>query len=122
MTLRDKNCLKILCGKEKMGVASISSFSHKFSKLPMSISCIYHRLLSANTFNLVESKMLFVSSLPNDKILAWTKFTAFVNYKITDSKIEICVGKSRKHCRKRRKCWFPSFSPFPTMFPKAFFS
>ena len=22
----------------------------------------------------------------------------------------------RKHCRKRRKCWFPAFSPFPTMF------
>ena len=21
-----------------------------------------------------------------------------------------------KHCRKRRKCWFPAFSPFPTMF------
>ena len=22
----------------------------------------------------------------------------------------------RKHCGKRRKCWFPAFSPFPTMF------
>ena len=21
-----------------------------------------------------------------------------------------------KHCRKRRKCWWPAFSPFPTMF------
>ena len=21
-----------------------------------------------------------------------------------------------KHCRKRRKCWLPAFSPFPTMF------
>ena len=31
----------------------------------------------------------------------------------SDSKIEICVGK-RKHCGKRKKCWFP----FPTMFSK----
>ena len=23
----------------------------------------------------------------------------------------------RKHCGKRRKCWKPAFSPFPTMFP-----
>ena len=22
----------------------------------------------------------------------------------------------RKHCGKRRKCWLPAFSPFPTMF------
>ena len=40
----------------------------------------------------------------------------------SDSKIEICVGKSRKHCGKRRKCWLPAFSPFPIMLSKAFFS
>ena len=28
-------------------------------------------------------------------------------------------GKGRKHCGKRRKCWLPAFSPFPTMFSKA---
>ena len=27
----------------------------------------------------------------------------------------------RKHCAKRRKCWLPAFSPFPTLFSKAFF-
>ena len=26
----------------------------------------------------------------------------------------------RKHCGKRRKCWLPAFSPFPTMFSRAF--
>ena len=31
-----------------------------------------------------------------------------------------CFGKGRKHCRKRRKCWLPAFSPFPTMFSKGF--
>ena len=40
----------------------------------------------------------------------------------SDSKIEICVGKNRKHCGKRRKFWLPAFSPFPTMFSKAFLS
>ena len=39
-----------------------------------------------------------------------------------DSKLEICFGKEKKHCGKRRKFWLPAFSPFPTMFSKAFFS
>ena len=39
----------------------------------------------------------------------------------SDSKIEICFGKSGKHSGKRRKFWKPAFSPFPTMFSKAFF-
>ena len=34
---------------------------------------------------------------------------------------EICFGKGRKHCGKRRKCRLPAFSPFPTMFSKGFF-
>ena len=25
------------------------------------------------------------------------------------------------HCGKRRKCWLPEFSPFPTMFSEALF-
>ena len=25
-----------------------------------------------------------------------------------DSKTEICFGKGRKHCGKRRKCWLPA--------------
>ena len=35
-----------------------------------------------------------------------------------DSKSEICFGKAKKHCGKRRKCWSPAFSPFPTIFSK----
>ena len=35
-------------------------------------------------------------------------------------KIEICFKKGRKPCEKRRKCWLPAFSPFPTMFSKGF--
>ena len=30
-------------------------------------------------------------------------------------KTEICFGKVREHCAKRKKCWLPAFSPFPAM-------
>ena len=29
---------------------------------------------------------------------------------------EFCHRQGGKHCGKRRKCWLPTFSPFPTMF------
>ena len=54
-------------------------------------------------------------------ILALTKLKGFADdKKKCDSKIEICLGKDRKHCGKRRKCWYPAFSPFPIMFSKGF--
>ena len=31
-------------------------------------------------------------------------------------KMEILCRIGRKDCGKRRKCWFPAFSPFPTMY------
>ena len=31
-------------------------------------------------------------------------------------KTEILFWVIRKQCEKRRKCWLPAFSPFPTMF------
>ena len=34
---------------------------------------------------------------------------------------EILFGMGRKHCGKRRKCWSPAFSLFPTMFSKNLF-
>ena len=39
----------------------------------------------------------------------------------SDQKIEICLGKDRKHCGKRRKCCFPAFSAFPTVFSQGLF-
>ena len=49
---------------------------------------------------------------PNWKYLQTTK---------CDWKIEFFWGKGRKHRGKRRKCWLPAFSSFPTMFPKGSF-
>ena len=34
---------------------------------------------------------------------------------------DFCLQSSRKHCGKRRKCWLPAFSPFPTMFSTVLF-
>ena len=33
-----------------------------------------------------------------------------------------CLIKGTQYCGKRRKCWLPAFSPFPTIFSKIFFS
>ena len=58
-------------------------------------------------------------SLPNNNISDRSKLEAFADDKINAiKKTEICCGKDRKHCGKRRKCWLPAFSPFPTMFSK----
>ena len=63
----------------------------------------------------------FINSLLNKKNLEGSKFKAFADNKINvTEKIEICFGKSRKSCGKRRKCWLAAFSPFHTMFSKAF--
>ena len=67
-------------------------------------------------------KEMYLNSLPNGKILDLSKVKALCRpqFKCV-SKIEICFGKGRKHCGKRRKCWLPAFSPFPTMFSKGLF-
>ena len=63
-----------------------------------------------------------VNSLPNHKILAWSKFKAFADDKINEAKMMIFVfHRVEKHSEKMRKCWLPAFSPFPTMFSNSFF-
>ena len=49
-----------------------------------------------------------INPLPNDRFLDCSKLKAFAD--------DNCFWKGRKHCGKRRKCWLPAFSPFPTMF------
>ena len=66
--------------------------------------------------------------LPNNKILDWSKMEACAdnNINMTEtlkyvlSSVENIVGTLWEHCGKRRKCWLPAFSPFPTMFSKGF--
>ena len=59
-------------------------------------------------------------SLPNVKSLDRSKVKTFADNKIiVNEKLKFWFEKGTKHCGKRRKCWLPVFSPFPTMFSKA---
>ena len=62
-----------------------------------------------------------VNSLPNDKILDLTKLKAFADDKLNVTKMTVFLFNREENCGKRRKCWLPEFSLFPTVFSKAFF-
>ena len=63
--------------------------------------------------------MYRINSLPNAKFLDWSKLKAFADdkingtqkFKFVSARVGNIVGK----------CWLPAFSPYPTMFSKAFF-
>ena len=61
---------------------------------------------SHNVFHCIKEKVTTFNSIPNDKILNWSKFKALADYKINVvQKIEICWWEGRKHCGERSKCW-----------------
>ena len=68
----------------------------------------------------VKWQMPYFTPLSNDRFLNLSKLKGFADDKINVTK-KLNLGKGRKHCGKRRKCWLPAFSPFPTMFSKGFF-
>ena len=53
------------------------------------------------------------------EIVDWFKLKPLADNK-TNVNVKFAFGKGRKHCGQWRKCWFPAFSPFPTMFSKGF--
>ena len=59
---------------------------------------------------------LLISNSKNFRLFQIQGICRWQNH--SNSEIDICIRKSRKHWWKRRKCWLP----FPTMFLKAFFS
>ena len=62
------------------------------------------------------------NSLPNDKFLDWSKLKGFADDKINAAeKFEFVLQREENIVGKRRKCWLPAFSPFPTMFSKSCF-
>ena len=77
-----------------------------------------HRLLCLVT--LIDTSVCGergINSLPNDKISDWSKLKAFSDDKVdVTEKVKFVLGREEKHCGKRRKCWLPAFSSFPTMF------
>ena len=61
-------------------------------------------------------------SLPNDKSFDSSKLKIFADSKINvTEKLKFVLGRIKKHCGKRRKCWLPAFSPFLTLFSKGYF-
>ena len=40
---------------------------------------------------------------------------------IVTQKMSFALGRVENTVGKRRKCWLPAFSPFPTMFSTVFF-
>ena len=62
-------------------------------------------------------KELTFHSLPNNKILDWSKFKTFVDDKINlNQNMKFDMGGVENIVGKKRKYWLPAFSPFPTMF------
>ena len=61
------------------------------------------------------------NSLTYEKFLDWSKLKALADEKINNLITKILCEMDRKHCGKKRKCWLPAFSPFPTMFSRDLF-
>ena len=67
-------------------------------------------------------RLVQVNSIPDNEILNLSKFKAFADDKNTShSKIEICVGKNRKHCEKRENAAYQHFLLFPQCVQKLSF-
>ena len=62
-----------------------------------------------------------LNSLPNDKIPDWSIVEAFADDKLDVVKMVISLFDKSENTGKRRKCWLPAFSPFPTVFLKVIF-
>ena len=66
----------------------------------------------------------FLNLVPNDKFSDLSYLNAFADVKVNvNKKNEFCFWKDGKQCGKSRKCCLPIhvFSPFSTMFLKAFY-
>ena len=64
-----------------------------------------------------------LNPFPNNKFLDWSNLKELAHDRIyVTLKLNFLGGRVGTHCRKRRKCWLPAFSTFPTMFSKGLFS
>ena len=60
--------------------------------------------------------------LPDDKISSLSKLKALADDDFSVAQMVRCFCyRVENIVGKRRKCWLPAFSPFPTMFSKGFF-
>ena len=74
-------------------------------------------------WNCWVSAFFFFSKSIFNAVVKTTKFQTGPRWQKTnkcDGKTDIHFGNDLKHSGKRRKCWWPAFSPFPVMFSKSF--
>ena len=114
-------------------------FPQCFSTLPEANFSFWAKftLLSANTFNSYQSKILLFGKELNERSdlfdkcsqKQWietlyetgTKWKDLLTTKEWNWKLIILGGRGTEHCGKRIKCWLPAFYPFPTAFSNGFF-
>ena len=64
-----------------------------------------------------------MNPFPDNKILALPKFRAFADGNFTMAQVvQFFPDRVENIVGKRRKCCFPAFSSFPTMFYNSFYS
>ena len=96
--------------------------------VPDMVSSPFDSKITSKQFYDCIGKYTFIfrafNSLPSDEFLDWSKLKVFADDKInvTEKWKFVLVGTGRKNCGKRRKCWLPAFSPFPTFFSIVLFS
>ena len=65
------------------------------------------------------SKLSYFNPIPDDKILDLPNFRAFADDNVNVVQVmQSMIGW--KTLWEKEKCWFPAFSPFPTMFSKGY--
>ena len=76
----------------------------------------------SNSFSLNYSGLILYSFCTKQQNFGHDEIVSICRLQIKHPNMTTFLfDKIRKHCRKRRKCWWPAFSPFPTVFSKAFF-
>ena len=72
---------------------------------------------------MLTSPSFFFNSLSYDNFLDFSKLKAFADDNINMAeKLKFVFGRVENRLGKRRKCWLPAFSPFPTLFSKIYSS
>ena len=72
---------------------------------------------------MVADGRIRVNSVPDDKLLEWSKLKASADDKISvNLKTEFYFGMSRKHCGKGESAGYQHFLLFPQCFQKPSFS
>ena len=107
---------------EDIFFTSIRPFSPFISSRQKALLSLHGCLMLSKKGEYTGSCSLLFNSLPNDKIFGFVQIEGICRQQNKcDLKIGNYLGKGRKPCVQRRKCWLPAFSPFPTMFSKGYF-